>query len=703
MRRTNDHYLQLRDDGTPRRKHDIDPKPESHPILSTTIGLLLMNAFIVLKNTLYPTAAREVGSGGSAIELPPIGIEDADEIAAADIQDEIAAADSDHDAEIDAPHARGGSSTYKAAMQNAQWASPDEPIVSYRPSALLSPGNDNEHLYGAAPGSGIHLPNEGVAFFGFSRGVGSGGEGEDEVAASEGPRRPGGPGRLPRDTDENPDDTDNGGRQPNRLPVVPSSILLQALLINEADSFTKSELLRGASDPDGQALQVSGVTASSGHIVTKPDGTWLYVPEFNNSTLVTITYRIGDGIDSVTQTAFLPVVPLPLAPIAGSSLLIGGRAPSLIEGSPDTDTIIAQDGNDVVIGGDGNDRIFTGGGNDIVYAGAGDDVVFSGAGDDVVYGEAGNDTVLLEEGDDFADGGEGNDAISGGDGDDSILGDDGDDDLSGDAGHDHLDGGSGNDTLSGGDGNDIALGGAGHDHVSGGSQDDRIFGNAGNDHLMGDDGDDQLDGGDGNDHLDGGAGADTFIAASGDGSDDIDGGDGSDTYDASSLREAVIIDLDNGTVETSDGQIDDIEDIENAIAGNGNDEIVAGTGQNDLSGGQGQDCFIFLTSAAAGNGEGTRDRILDFEVGDRINIDHISEEFENAFNEIFSDPGIRKFVLIAQNQEFSRPGEVRFKYDGPNDNPVTILEGNIDRDADTEFQIEFVGLHEFRNESFGWS
>ncbi len=93
-----------------------------------------------------------------------------------------------------------------------------------------------------------------------------------------------------------------------------------------------------------------------------------------------------------------------------------------------------------------------------------------------------------------------------------------------------------------------------------------------------------------------------------------------------------------------------------------------------------------------------RDKILDFDVGDRIDIDDISKEFEDEFEAVFDDPDIRKFVLIAQGQEFTKPGEVRFKYD--EDIKSTVLEGNIDRDSDVEFEIEIFGIHDFRYDKY---
>ncbi len=107
------------------------------------------------------------------------------------------------------------------------------------------------------------------------------------------------------------------------------------------------------------------------------------------------------------------------------------------------------------------------------------------------------------------------------------------------------------------------------------------------------------------------------------------------------------------------------------------------------------------TSLSAGNGEGSRDRILDFDVGDRIDIDEISREFANQFEDALVEEGIRRFVLMRDSAEFSEPGQLRIQYEDLDDgSSVTIIEGNLDDDADTEFQIELVGHHDMADDQF---
>jgi Ca2+-binding RTX toxin-like protein len=483
-------------------------------------------------------------------------------------------------------------------------------------------------------------------------------------------------------------------------------------LINEARSLEHSELLTHASDADGDVLQITNLKASAGHVVATANGGWLYIPQFNDTSVVELTFEINDGEGAVAQQAFLPIAALPHAPLTGTD-------------QPDDLSVSSVDDvvGRIVDAGDGNDTVTTGAGDDVVYGGAGDDIIRTGAGNDVIFA------------------GTGDDLVEAGIGDDIIHGEAGNDDLRGEAGNDRIYGGDGEDKLSGGDGNDILLGGAGSDKIDGGADDDRIVGETGDgdDTVVGGEGDDTYvsAASDGHDLFTGMEGHDVFIAVSiGDG-DTFDGGGDTDTYNAAAIDSAMIVDLTAGTVtliETVDSTQSDpavevalmtdpapdpeialatppnadpeitpttLISVENVIGGSANDVFIANDEVNEFTGGDGADVFVFQTVASSGVGSGGRDKILDFEVGDRIKIDDISDEFADDFNATFEDPGIRKFVLIGQGQDFTRPGEVRFKYDEVS--KATILEGNVDLDADTEFQIEILGVHDLKYDSYVYS
>jgi Ca2+-binding RTX toxin-like protein len=188
-----------------------------------------------------------------------------------------------------------------------------------------------------------------------------------------------------------------------------------------------------------------------------------------------------------------------------------------------------------------------------------------------------------------------------------------------------LAGSAGRDTLMAG-GSAFMAGGNGDDLLLGGSYNDTLTGGAGNDRLKGGFGDDLLSGGDGNDILSddvpyfdvpSAAGADRFI-----------GGRGSDTVDYSNRIDDLLIAI--GSIQLPpdaqppltifdpnhpqppeppvktyppfdstqlagtgylEGDVID-RDVENVIAGSGNDVIWGSGGSNVLTGGAGNDSFF---------------------------------------------------------------------------------------------------------------
>ena len=843
MASNSDQYLQLHDDGTPRRKHDIEDKPERRPVLLSAASLVFFNFFALIKNILF----GDGGENGQHRYSKDAGTGEAGSQSAGDggeivVAPESPKADEAEGGQIDGrPRSAAHGSSYQPSTLDLD-LSDTRPIATARLAAPYSPPlNDNERLYGAMPGTPIMLPMEGrsqgasggghagrdgdtsethnprehltagestssgdepASGGNGPNGLGNGGSAgngpgadsggaSNEASGSNGgstgsgtPGSAGGSGTAGSGGTTSPgaggsagssgragasDPGGSGGNSSNtenRLPAVSNSVVLSALLVNEARVFRPSELLRHASDPDGDVLHVTNVTASSGHVIVQSSDEWLYIPEFNATGTIELRYEITDGAATITQIARLPIEAAPHAPLTGTDgpdRLLGSARDDVIDAGDGDDTIVAEDGDNAVFGGGGDDRIVTGAGNDIIHAGAGDDVIIAGAGDDVIYGGDGNDILLGEAGDDVLIGEAGADVLSGGDGDDTLRGGAGNDVMSGDAGNDifvaeagdgadFMNGGTGDDTYFGAsydgtdtfegdegadlffaapaDGDDTFIGGTGDDVyiAAAGDGSDTFVAGDGDDIFraaMGD-GNDSFAGGDGNDtnvaaladgidHVSGGAGADIYVAAIVVDGDTFDGGEGIDTYDASNAEAAIIVDLAAGTVRLVAPEASVLGDappevlpavlidVENAIGGVGNDVFIAGDDVNEFSGGAGQDLFVFQTIASTGSGPGQRDKILDFEIGDRIKFDEIGEELEEAFNETFDEPGIRKFVLIAHNQEFSEPGQIRFKYEDAENGSVTVLEGNVDRDQDVDFQIEIAGVHELKYENYVYS
>jgi|CXWL01.1.fsa_nt_gi Ca2+-binding RTX toxin-like protein len=122
-----------------------------------------------------------------------------------------------------------------------------------------------------------------------------------------------------------------------------------------------------------------------------------------------------------------------------------------------------------------------------------------------------------------------------------------------------------------GDGNGVVSGYSGTDLLLGGIGNNTLNGNGGNDILIGGAGSDILNGGAGNDTIDGGTGDDTV------------------TYENNANR--VFINLNTGSAITG-SDTDTLYNIENAIGGNGNDNIFGNAQDNRLNGGDGNDIIM---------------------------------------------------------------------------------------------------------------
>ena len=72
-----------------------------------------------------------------------------------------------------------------------------------------------------------------------------------------------------------------------------------------------TDLLQHASDPDGDPLSVSDLTASSGHLVNNGTEGWTFTPDAGDDTGVTFHYFVTDGHAHVSQTATLDLLPEP--------------------------------------------------------------------------------------------------------------------------------------------------------------------------------------------------------------------------------------------------------------------------------------------------------------------------------------------------------------------------------------------------------
>ncbi|CAA9335536.1 Alkaline phosphatase, partial [uncultured Leptolyngbya sp.] len=160
---------------------------------------------------------------------------------------------------------------------------------------------------------------------------------------------------------------------------------------------------------------------------------------------------VPDGV--VTKTYGLNAEDLPsshentfIYDIMYQTLFGQNSLPNLVEGTPESETLLGDEERD------------------LIRANEGDDTLAGSVDDDILYGEVGNDLLRGDlntpqaggdaGGDDFLFGGLGGDRLFGQGGNDQLTGDEGDDQLFGDAGRDLLVGGFGFDALTGGEGQD---------------------------------------------------------------------------------------------------------------------------------------------------------------------------------------------------------------------------------------------------------
>jgi Ca2+-binding RTX toxin-like protein len=465
----------------------------------------------------------------------------------------------------------------------------------------------------------------------------------------------------------------------NHAPVSAGAVDLGSGLVNESIIISLSQLLTGTHDPDGDALTVQSLSVDHGKLQVLAPDRWLYTPEHDGTGDVQFSYSITDGIASIAQSAHADLHLAPDEEIHGTDsddLLIGtprndvidaGGGNDIVYGREGNDTIYGGAGDDRILGGDGDDILFGGPGNDTIFGGAGNDTIFGGAGNDILYGEDGNDLILGGEGDDFASGGQGNDTILGGPGNDTLQGDEGNDRIDGEDGNDHIDGGAGNDTLVGGEGNDCIAGGTGNDTIAGGAGDDRI---------------------------DAGSGDDVIILTADGGHDVITGGSGKDTLDLSQIVFDENVDLPDGIVEIGDGGTAQIFEIENVHGGHGRDRLVADAHVNIMEGGDGNDTFVFQDLASLQNDGGPRDHIVDFSVGDRLDLSRVGQELDDF-------AGQKLFFAGADQSNFDEVGAVTYHHEIVSDvQEITVVAGNLDGNPDHEFEIVLDGHLDLNESSF---
>ena len=267
--------------------------------------------------------------------------------------------------------------------------------------------------------------------------------------------------------------------------------------------------------------------------------------------------------------------------------------------------------------------------------------------------------------------------------------------IVGTAGADPLIGTSSGEAILGLGGRDVIFAHGGDDDVLAGDDADMVFGDAGADRILGEGGDDYIKAGSGNDTVFGGSGNDMIVAEAGDGDDtyygdDMVGGIGSDTLDMSAITANITADLGTGfmgrgSVSSSQSGSDTIWGVENIVTGSGDDVITASSAANVMDGGAGNDTYRF-NSAADANG----DTIASFQPGDKIDLSPMDAMCES---------GNQSFTLVT-GSAFTGAGQVMVTHETREDGDYTVIHGNTDSDATSEFSVSVKGNHDLTNDQF---
>ncbi len=434
----------------------------------------------------------------------------------------------------------------------------------------------------------------------------------------------------------------------------------------------------------------------------------------------------------------------------GADLLFGGHGDDVVFGGSGRDVLDGGDGEDKLSGGGGDDALSGAAGSDHLHGGDGNDLLSGQEGEDRVFAEIGDDTIVgdADSADDIYDGGSGIDTLDysaakdavtvdlskgiavgaeigtdsiasievllTGDGNDTITGAGQTERISAGGGGDTIvgdvdaadaiyDGGSGIDTLDYSAAKDavtvdlsqgiavgteigtdsiasieILLTGDGNDTITGTGQSERISAGGGGDYIS--------DGG-GCDTVNAGDGDDTVFASLDAAADNYAGGAGVDTLDFSETMSGVLIDLREQTATGIEIGADLISGFEAIIGGGGDDHFVITEAPVSLQSGAGSDLFEFESVTVMDAGAQVVHDILDFMVGDRIQISkyEIFKEVMDSIEDRFED--------IYGNQLAKDDLPIRIRHEQTDNIRQTLIDVDFDQDNIYDMTINISGDH----------
>jgi Ca2+-binding RTX toxin-like protein len=363
----------------------------------------------------------------------------------------------------------------------------------------------------------------------------------------------------------------------------------------------------------------------------------------------------GEGIDTVhAALSYTLAANVEYLQLTGTANING-------TGNAGINAISGNSGNNVLDGGAGGDTMYGGDGNDVYivnelgdqaiefHAGGGTDHVMSAV--NFILAAHVDNLTLTGTGNVY---GIGNDAVN------ILTGNSGNNVLSGGAGADTMEGGLGNDTYVVDDAQDVVteaqsggtdsiessisftlaanveylvLTGTANINGTGNALDNQIYGNSGDNVLNGGGGADSMFGGAGNDHY--------HVDLSSDAAIEISASGGTDTVTSSASAYTIganieILRLEGGAINGTGNELDN-----QIYGGSGDNVLTGGLGADRLEGLGGNDVFAYRATAESTSA--SRDTIMDFNGGDKIDLSAIDVNPATGGDEAFTYVGTAAF------------------------------------------------------------
>jgi Ca2+-binding RTX toxin-like protein len=390
-----------------------------------------------------------------------------------------------------------------------------------------------------------------------------------------------------------------------------------------AFTVTRSSLLQGFSDVDGDTLSLSNLSSNHGTVVDNGNGTYTVTPTSNYSGAMSLLYSVVDGQGGSVAGAASVTVNATVAgvTIAGTDRTTGEDGDAAVfavylnKAPRETVTLQCTVSDPTEARVTETTLVFTANNwnqpQSLTVTGLDDydndgavpyNLQFAVVTNDIYYKRVAVSSVALTNNDDTWDapilryGNNDIDYLLGGNAADRLYGGGNMDELHGARGDDRLYGQEDDDRLYGEDGNDQLYGGYDDDTLDGGVGNDTMEGEAGVDTLIGGDGNDSLNGGTGADWMSGGAGNDTYYV------DDVndvisDGGAASDVDTVvvmATITYRLAANVEDATLSDSAGAAGLTgNSLENDLIGNvGNNKLDGGSGNDTLDGNTGNDSLV---------------------------------------------------------------------------------------------------------------